>query len=42
MQGHLLSLDQARGALNITGGNRMMERFYYQAIVLIPLAGPLV
>ena len=42
MQRNPLSFHQTLGALNIVGGNRMVKRFYLQAIVLKPLAGTFV
>ena len=39
MQGHPLSFNETPGTLNIIGGNRMVKRFYLQAMVFIPDAG---
>src|SRR5260370_7131207 len=39
MQGNPLSFNQTLGALNIMGSNRMVKRFYLQAMVFIPDAG---
>src|SRR4051794_9414469 len=39
VQWHARSFDQAFGARNIIGGSRMLKRFDFQAIVLVPLAG---